>query len=151
MADTLLSVFPNPNPDDLLALEPEDLAGILLEVVPGVMQNAMFNLNGLEAQLFHMTGSTYPVGVRRPVQLALAEALSWLVSQGLLLVDPNQPAHWLNDRPHSKVSGCKFLRTVQKSASICGHLGANARLRSLIHPSQGVTVLPCCRENVTRA
>jgi Protein of unknown function (Hypoth_ymh) len=54
----------------------------------------MFNLNGLEAQLFTVVGTTYPPGVRQPVQLALAEALSWLVSQGLLLIDPNQPAHW---------------------------------------------------------
>ena len=92
MANTLLSIFPNP--DDLLALDPENLAGVLLEIVPGKMQNAVFNLNGLEAQLFTVVGTTYPPGVRQPVQLALAEALSWLVSQGLLLIDPNQPAHW---------------------------------------------------------
>jgi hypothetical protein len=58
------------------------------------MQNGMFSLNGLEAQLFHVIGTTYPPGARRPVQLALAEALSWLVSQGLLLIDPDQPAQW---------------------------------------------------------
>jgi hypothetical protein len=92
MAETLLSVFPNPN--DLIALDPEDLAGNLLEIVPGIMQNGMFSLNGLEAQLFHVIGTTYPPGARRPVQLALAEALSWLVSQGLLLIDPDQPAQW---------------------------------------------------------
>ena len=92
MASTLLSIFPNL--DDLLALDPENLAGVLLEIVPGKMQNAMFNLNGLEAQLFTVVGTTYPPGVSRPVQLALAEALSWLVSQGLLLIDPNQPALW---------------------------------------------------------
>jgi hypothetical protein len=65
------------------------------------------------------------------------------------------PSELLEDmptaRPHPKLSGCKFLRTTRKSASICDHRGAKALLRSLIHPSQGVTVLPCCKEKVTRA
>jgi len=92
MTETLLSIFPRPN--DLLALEPEDLAGVLLEVVPGVMQNGMFNTQSLQAQLFRQIGDTYPHGVRRPVELAIAEAISWLISQGLLIIDPGQPAQW---------------------------------------------------------
>lgn len=28
------------------------------------------------------------------MELALAEALSWLVAQGLLVIDPSQPAQW---------------------------------------------------------
>jgi hypothetical protein len=50
LPETLLTIFPNP--DDLLALEPEDLAGVLLEVVPGVMQNGHFGIQDLLAQLF---------------------------------------------------------------------------------------------------
>jgi hypothetical protein len=60
MVETLLSVFPNPN--DLIAIDPEDLAGILLEIIPGIMQNSKFNLNGLEAQLFHVIVGALPVG-----------------------------------------------------------------------------------------
>ena len=39
---SLLDVFPNP--DDLLALEPEELGGGLLEAVPDVMQNCKTSL-----------------------------------------------------------------------------------------------------------
>src|SRR4029077_13669479 len=34
----------------------------------------------------------YPVGTQREVDLAIAEAISWLVSQGLLIHDPGQPS-----------------------------------------------------------
>jgi hypothetical protein len=43
----------------------------------------------------HAVPKKRPKSVRDDrAMLALAEALSWLVSQGLLLIDPNQPAHW---------------------------------------------------------
>jgi hypothetical protein len=91
MPESLLALFPKP--DDLLALEPEDLSGVLLEIAPGVMQNGVFQTASFSAQLFRTIGETYPVNVTvvRSVELAIAEALSWLVSQGLLVIDPNQP------------------------------------------------------------
>lgn len=92
MIQTLLQIFPDPK--DLLALEPEDLGGIILEIAPGVIQNGMFNIASLLAQLFRVVGSSYPNGVQRPVTNALAEAISRLVNLGLLLEDPEQPATW---------------------------------------------------------
>jgi len=89
---SLLAIFPKP--DDLLALEPEELGGVILEMAPGISQNGMFNIHSLVAQLFQQVGPSYPHGYQRPVQMALAEALSWLVSQGLLVIDPTQPALW---------------------------------------------------------
>jgi hypothetical protein len=89
LTETLHSIFPKS--EDLVALEPEDLAGVLLEVVPGVMQNGRFAISHLVDPLFPPTiGETYPYGVHRPVELAIAEAVSWLVSQGLLVIDPSQ-------------------------------------------------------------
>jgi hypothetical protein len=64
---SLLSIFPNP--DDLLALEPEDLGGVLLEVVPGVMQNHMFGMGDVTTALFPSIGGGYPPGLQRPVRL----------------------------------------------------------------------------------
>jgi uncharacterized protein (TIGR02391 family) len=87
MTQTLLAVFPNSK--DLLALEPEELGGVVLEVA-----SEMFNINGLLDPLFGRPGSSYPSDSHRPVELALAEALSWLVSQGLIIRDPGQPAQW---------------------------------------------------------
>jgi hypothetical protein len=87
---SLISVFPDAS--DLLTLAPEELGGVLLEIVPDVMQNKIFNIGALLAQLFPPVGTAYSRGVYRPVTLALAEAISWLVTQGLLLQDPEQPA-----------------------------------------------------------
>jgi hypothetical protein len=90
MPDTLLSIFPKP--EDLLALQPEDLAGVIREIAPGVMQNGMFNVPSLLAQLFSPAGNGYPSGVHEQVRLAIAEAISWLTNQGLVILDP--PTSW---------------------------------------------------------
>src|SRR5271166_1419557 len=92
MPDTLLSIFPKP--EDLLALPPEELGGVILEIAPGVMQNGMFNTASLLAQLFSPIGNSYPSGVHEQVRLAVAEALSWLTNQGLVMLDPDQPTGW---------------------------------------------------------
>jgi hypothetical protein len=57
MPDTLLSIFPNP--EDLLALPPEELGGVIHEIAPGIMQNGMFNVASLLAQLFSPIGNSF--------------------------------------------------------------------------------------------
>jgi hypothetical protein len=109
MPDTLLSIFPKP--EDLLALQPEDLAGVIHEIVPGVMQNGMFNTGALLAQLFSPIGNRYPPGVHEQVRLAIAEALSWLTNQGLVMLDPDQPAGWY--RPTRRGSQLKTRADVE--------------------------------------
>lgn len=92
MVETLLSIFPDPA--DLLALEPEELGGVILEIAEGVTQNGMFHIAAFSAQLFTPHGGPYQYNVRRPVELALAEAMSWLQTEGLIVIDPGQPAQW---------------------------------------------------------
>ena len=92
MKETLLSVFQNPN--DLLALEPEELGGVILELVPGVMQNGIFSRASFLAQWFNGTGTSYPNPIRRSVELAIEEAFSWLISQVLIMHDPAQASGW---------------------------------------------------------
>lgn len=70
------------------------MAGVLLEVAPAVMQNGRLNVGDFMAQLFRPIGETYPPGAHRSTELAIAEAMSWLISQGLLVQDPSQPAQW---------------------------------------------------------
>jgi uncharacterized protein (TIGR02391 family) len=89
---TLLAIFPKPN--DLLSLEPEDLAAILIEIIPGVSQSAGFMLEALTAPLYPPQGGGYPVGSAQNVMMALGEALSWLVTQGIVMRNPTQPAAW---------------------------------------------------------
>jgi uncharacterized protein (TIGR02391 family) len=86
----LLSIFPKPA--DLLALEPEELGGAILEITPSL--GARFTIDHLAGQLFGIEQDKYPHTQQQPVVMALAEALSWLVSQGLLVIDPTQPALW---------------------------------------------------------
>ena len=87
---TLLSVFPKP--EDVLALTPEEFGGVIIELIPPLLQNGLFNPAALIAQAYQLVGPSYPPGSRRAVELAVAEAISWLITQGLLVPDPGQPS-----------------------------------------------------------
>jgi hypothetical protein len=87
---TLLSLFPKH--EDLLAVAPEDLAGVIIELMPPLLQNGMFNPASLIAQLYEPVGASYPPGSQRDVYLAIAEAISWLITRGLFVADPGQPS-----------------------------------------------------------
>jgi hypothetical protein len=89
-AVTLLSLFPKP--EEVLALTPEDFGGVIIELMPPLLQNGMFNPAALLAQVYQIVGPSYPPGSKRAVELAVAEAISWLVTEGLLVPDPGQPA-----------------------------------------------------------
>jgi uncharacterized protein (TIGR02391 family) len=87
---SLLSLFPTPQ--DLLALTPEDLGGAIIEVVSPLIQKGMFSIHSLLAPLYEPPVLSYPRETRRLVMLAFAEALSWLTTQGLIVIDPEQLA-----------------------------------------------------------
>src|SRR5262249_33363255 len=90
VAPTLLSLFPKP--EDVLELTPEDLGGVIIELMPPLLQNGMFNPAAFMAQAYQVVGPSYPPGSGRAVEVATAEAISWLVTQGLLVPDPGQPS-----------------------------------------------------------
>ena len=93
MAHPLLEAFPQPK--DLLAVQPEDLAGVLIEVLPSLMQAAGFEFGALQQAFYPMQGGGYPPMSQGEVNLVIAEALAWLEQQGLLMRNPNQPNyHW---------------------------------------------------------
>jgi Protein of unknown function (Hypoth_ymh) len=89
-APTLVSLFPKPQ--DVLGLTPEDLAGVIIELMPPLLQNGLFNPFTLVATAYQLSGPSYPPGSKREIELAVAEAISWLVTQGLLVPDPGQPS-----------------------------------------------------------
>lgn len=84
--------FSVPRPDDLLALTPEDFGGVVIELMSPLMQNGMFNPATLIAQVYQPFGASYPPGSSRAIELAIAEAISWLVTEGILVPDPGQPS-----------------------------------------------------------
>jgi hypothetical protein len=71
---TLLSLFPKP--EDVLALTPEDFGGVIIELMPPLLQNGLFNPAALIAQANQLVGPSYPPGSQRAVELAVAEAIS---------------------------------------------------------------------------
>jgi uncharacterized protein (TIGR02391 family) len=89
---TLPNIFPDST--DLIALEPEELAGVLIEVIPSASQPAGFLLDGLMKPMFPPQGGGYPPTKKGEIVLALAEALAWLKNQGLVIQNPTQPAAW---------------------------------------------------------
>ena len=90
---TLLQIFPEPK--DLLALGPEELAGVLMEVIPGVCQHAGFMHANLHTQINPPTGGGYPYGPKlEECSRALSEAMAWLSAQGLIARNFDQPAPW---------------------------------------------------------
>lgn len=81
-------------PVDLLRLEPEELAGVLMEAIPSVMQQGMFHIQSLVHQLYQNERGDFRLQGEE-VELALAEAMSWLMTQGLVVKKPGQQADWL--------------------------------------------------------
>lgn len=88
---TLREIFAGPS--DLLRLGPEELAGVLIEVIPSAIQHDKFVAQALLQALYPVQGGGWE-GSDRPVILAIAEAMAWLISQGLLMRDPSQPGEW---------------------------------------------------------
>jgi uncharacterized protein (TIGR02391 family) len=84
-----------PDPDVLLAMTPEELGAKLLFLLrkrPG--QGSSFILTNLIDSLWRTSflpgqGSPYPGARRAEIDLALAEAWSWLLAQGLLVQQPS--------------------------------------------------------------
>jgi hypothetical protein len=46
--------------------------------MPPLLQNGMFNPAALLAQAYQIVGPSYPSASKRAVELAVAEAISWL-------------------------------------------------------------------------
>ena len=88
---SLLELFPTPQ--DLYAVSPEDLGGVVIEIAPAFLQNGMFGIHALLNSLYPIVPPSYPPGTQQDVGKALEEALSWLVTQGLLIVALDQPGH----------------------------------------------------------
>jgi hypothetical protein len=122
---SLLSLFPTPQ--NLLALTPEDLGGAIIEVVPPLIQNGMFSIHSLLAPLYEPPVPSYPRETRRPVMLAFAEALSWLTTHGLIVIDPEQAALW--------------YRMTRRTADLCTRADVEAFRKGRILPDDLVPAL----------
>ena len=87
----LVAILPEVlNADDLLALQPEELGGFLLEIFNGNPQARPVSLTACIQTLCDDLGAkvAYPSQRRRAIDDAIAEAWNWLENEGLLAPDP---------------------------------------------------------------
>lgn len=81
-----------PEAEYLLALEPEELAGAVLSSLQDEREPvALLNYVGV---LFQLHGEAYPQEHQTQIERAIAEAWSWLESQGFLAPDPRERGEW---------------------------------------------------------
>jgi uncharacterized protein (TIGR02391 family) len=87
-----------PNPADLLALEVEEAAGVLLTHLNSYKQgdSAIVQHGRINQKAFFDTRSYYPEypSYQTSVRQALIEAWSWLGGESFLIRDPGQLADW---------------------------------------------------------
>jgi uncharacterized protein (TIGR02391 family) len=128
----LAQVFPNP--EDLLRLPPEDLAGVIMEIAdPGNARISMIAfVNGCRQPPGRTEG--YPHAVMRLVTIAIAEAFNWLLSQGIIIHDPEQHADFhLITRRGAQLRSREAVR---------GYRQASVLPRDLLHPVIAERVWP---------
>jgi uncharacterized protein (TIGR02391 family) len=81
-----------PTADKLLEIEPEELGLILLQLVNDLHSPApRFTVSQFDTPLWNANSLGYPYHRRQVVARALAEAWQWLLTQGLIMPDPDQP------------------------------------------------------------
>ena len=83
-----------PDPDAILALEPEELAGVLLQHLNGLPHEEQGQLNRYNFGLDH-TVREYPPDYRERLSRALMEAWAWLEREGLLAAKPGSQGEWV--------------------------------------------------------
>ena len=118
----LHSLFPNP--ETLLALEPEELAGVVLEYLNAERNPS--NLVSPTSIAVHESIEGYPQQHRRRIMEAVAEALTWLVREGLIARDPEQTGDW-----HFITRRGKSMR---KAADVTAYRDSAILPAKLLHP-----------------
>lgn len=83
-----------PDHEALLALEPEELAGVLLEYLNSLGPDDGGQLNRYNFSLNH-TVQEYPERNRQAVLQALMEAWVWLEREGLIIPRPGSQGEWV--------------------------------------------------------
>lgn len=83
-----------PDAEALLSLEPEELAGIVLEYLNSLPESERGQLNRYNFSLPH-TVEEYPREYQEEIQKALMEAWVWLEREGLIAPAPGHQGEWV--------------------------------------------------------
>lgn len=116
-----------PDGDALLALEPEELAGVLLQYLNGVHPSNPGLLNRYNFSLPETTKG-YPAAQREAITRALMEAWVWLEREGLLAPRPE-------DSSGNSIFVTRRGQTVATPDKLQAYRRANLLPRQLLHAS----------------
>ena len=87
-----------PDPDQLLALEPEELAGLVLEHLNSLGKQSPNRAEDMLNRQHYIRPdriAPYPRGKHQAIMQALTEAWRWLEREGLLAPRPQESAEWV--------------------------------------------------------
>lgn len=95
------------------------MAGVLIEIIPSVSQHSGFLINNFLEQVKDLHGAAYPPQTHGAVAVALAEAMSWLETQGIIVRNPNAGAEWyLLTRRGRELKSHTDLETFRKGRAL---------------------------------
>jgi uncharacterized protein (TIGR02391 family) len=121
---TLAELIPDPNA--FLALEPEELAGVALELISSAGPNEPSRLHPSSFASSQVIGN-YPRNLREEIERALIEGWQWLVQEGLIAPNPSDGNGWhFITRRGKKIKNREGLSAYRSSIILP---------RSLLHPS----------------
>jgi uncharacterized protein (TIGR02391 family) len=113
-----------PDSEALLAFEPEELAGYLLEYLNFLSNSERGSLNRYNFSLHGAEG--YPQQYRESISKALMEAWVWLEREGMIAPKPGEQGEWIFiTRRGQQLKGHTDLETFQRS---------NILPKKLLHP-----------------
>jgi hypothetical protein len=117
-----------PDPEMLLALDPEELGGVLLQVYADEQGSSnLFSPNQVAMQAFWPSPPRYLDEYRRNVLLAIAEACQWLEAAGFIMQAPDQAASYKKlTRRGRRVVSAEILSRIRKASLLP---------RDLLHPA----------------
>lgn len=115
--------------NQVLELEPEDLAGVVIEVILSRERGATDPV--IPQQIVHpreMEDAGYPREKWREVEHAIAEAWQWLITEGLLMPAPGQGLN------HGWFTLTRRGRRLKTRADVMAYSEASSLSRKLMHP-----------------
>lgn len=113
-----------PDAEALLKLEPEELAGVVLQYLNTCPENGG-DLNRYNFGLPHIV-EQYPEKYRSEISKALMEAWMWLEREGLLAPKPGTDGNWVFITRRGK--------QIKKSSDLDKYLKSNMLPKQLLHP-----------------
>ena len=114
-----------PDPEVVLTMEPEDLAGLVLQVLNSLAKKNSDRISRYNFNLLH-TVRDYPHEFKEKIRRALMEGWVWLEREGLLAPIPGEHGEWvfITRRAQQLATPEEFLK----------YQHANVLPRRLLHP-----------------